>query len=116
MVHGGVRYRTNSNIDLVPNLMVSMQETHYNAMVGCNASYQMIDTYTSIEGGVSYRLDDAIVPYVGLTYKDFAFGVSYDVNLTSLSKVGPNKNAAEFSLTYISRRNSVKKQYICPRL
>ncbi len=116
LVHGGVRYRTNSNIDLVPNVQISMQESAYNGIIGCNASYQMIDTYTSIEGGVSYRLDDAIVPYAGLTYKDFAFGVSYDVNLTKLSKVGNNKNAVEFSVTYISRKNAVKKQFICPRL
>jgi len=116
LVHGGVRYRTNSNIDFTPNVMISMQETHYNAIAGCNASYQLIDTYTSLEGGLSYRLDDAIVPYLGIGYKDFAFGVTYDVNMTSLSKVGPRKNALEFSLTYVSSRNSVKKQFICPRL
>lgn len=115
--HGGVRIRTNSAIEFVPNVMVSYDNgTAYNGIVGVNASYALIDTYTSLMAGVGYRLDDAIVPYFGLGYKDFAFGVTYDVNTSDISKVGPRKNALEFSLTYINRSNQVKKQFICPRL
>lgn len=117
LVHGGVRFRTNSAIELVPNIMVSYdQGTAYNGMVGCNVSYALIDTYTSLQAGVGYRLDDAIVPYFGAGYKDFSFGVSYDVNISDISNVGNRKNALEFSLTYINRSNQVKKQFICPRL
>ncbi|MES2628677.1 MAG: PorP/SprF family type IX secretion system membrane protein [Bacteroidota bacterium] len=116
LVHGGVRFRTNSAIEFVPNIMASVQGTAYNGIVGVNASYSLIDTYTSIQAGIGYRLDDAIVPYFGLGYKDFAFGVTYDANISSLSDVGNNKNALEFSLTYINRSNQVKKQFICPRL
>ncbi len=116
LIHGGVRIRTNSAIEFVPNIMASMQGTAYNGIVGMNVSYALIDTYTSIQAGVGYRLDDAIVPYLGIGFKDFSFGVSYDRNTSSLSKVGNNKNSLEFSLTYINRSNQVKKQFICPRL
>lgn len=116
LVHGGVRYRAADNLDVIPHVMFNAQGTAYNGIAGCNVSYQLIDTYTSIEGGVSYRLDDAIVPYVGATYKDISFGVSYDANFTYPSKIGARKNAFELSLTYINRRNEVKKQFICPRL
>ncbi|HEX4888315.1 MAG TPA: PorP/SprF family type IX secretion system membrane protein [Luteibaculaceae bacterium] len=118
LVHAGVRYRTNSAIDIIPNFKASMQGVGlaYNGIVGCNINYQLIDTYTSLEAGLGYRLDDAVVPYLGLSYKDFSFGVSYDANISTLSDVGNNKSALEFSVTYISRRNSVKKQFICPRL
>lgn len=117
LVHGGVRFRTNSAIEFVPNVLVSFdQGTAYNGIIGCNASYSLIDTYTSLQAGVGYRLDDAIVPYFGLGYKDFAFGVTYDANISDISKVGNRKNALEFSLTYINRNNQVKKQFICPRL
>lgn len=116
LVHGGLRYRTSSAIDIIPHLKVTYQQTAYNAIAGCNVSYALIDTHTRLEGGVAYRLNDAIVPYVGATHKDISFGVSFDTNVSTLSDVGSNKNSLEVSLTYVNRKNNLKKQFICPRL
>lgn len=116
MVHGGVRYRTSDGLDITPHAQVMYQNGAYNGIIGANFSYALIDTETRLEGGVSYRLDDAIVPYVGMLYKDFLFGVSFDTNISSLSDVGTFKNAVEFSLTYTNRKAKYRQEYICPRL
>ena len=116
LVHGGVRYRTESAIDITPHAQAMLQKDADNAIVGVNVSYGLIDTYTRIEGGLSYRVNDAAVAYLGAIYKDFQLGVSYDFNISSLSDHGRLKNSLEFSLTYINKKKSYKQEFICPRL
>ncbi len=116
LVHGGMRYRLQPNFELIPHLKLAYQEGAYNGIVGMNVSYGIIDTFTSIEAGVAYRVDDAVVPYVGATYKDFSFGVSYDANVSSLTEFGLSKSTFEISLTYLKRSRDYGQQYICPRL
>ncbi len=116
LVHGGLRYRTNASLDLTPHFKAEYQDGAYNAIVGLNASYTLTDTETSIEGGLAYRIDDAIVPYVGATVKDLSFGLSYDANTSQLSTAGNRKGTLEISLTYINRTNKLQKKFICPRL
>lgn len=116
MVHGGVRYRTNDGLDITPHAQVMYQGGAYNGIIGANFSYALIDTETRLEGGLSYRFDDAIVPYIGMLYKDFLLGVTFDTNVSSLSDVGTFKNAVEFSLTYTNRKNKYRQEFICPRL
>jgi hypothetical protein len=84
--------------------------------MGFNFAYGIIDTRTVLVGGVSYRMNDSAIPYVGLLYNDFQFGISYDVNLSALSDVGKNKNAVELSFIYIRRKQTVEEKFICPRL
>ena len=115
-VHGGVRYRTSSAIDITPHASIMYQGGAYNGLIGANVSYGLIDTKVRLEGGLAYRLNDAIVPYVGVIYEDFQFGASFDTNLSSLSNIGRTKSSLEFSLIYINRANKFQQKYICPRL
>lgn len=116
MVHGGARIRTDNGLDITPHAQIMYQRMAYNAIIGTNFSYALIDTETRLEGGVSYRVNDAVIPYIGMLYKDFLFGATFDVNVSSLSDVGTFKNAVEFSLTYTNRKNKYRQEYICPRL
>lgn len=115
-LHGGVRIKTTADIDLTPHALVMIQNNNYNIIAGVTGSYALIDTYTKVEAGVWYRVNDAIVPYVGLRHKDIQAGVSYDVVLSDLNDVGRVKNALEISLTYILNKRNLKEEYICPRL
>ncbi|MFT5336738.1 MAG: type IX secretion system PorP/SprF family membrane protein [Luteibaculaceae bacterium] len=115
-LHGGVRIRTSADIEITPHASVMFQNNSYNIIVGATGSYALIDTYTRVEAGVWYRVQDAIVPYFGLTHKDFQVGVSYDIVLSSLNDVGRVKNAFEVSLTYIRSKRNMKEDFICPRL
>ena len=116
LIHGGMRYRLQPNFELIPHAKFSYQNGFYNGIAGLNVSYGIIDTFTSIELGAAYRVNDAIVPYVGATYKDFSFGVSYDANVSELTSFGLQKSTFEISLTYLKRSNDYGQQYICPRL
>mgnify|MGYP005993031397 CR=1 FL=1 len=116
MVHGGARYRTGSAIDITPHAKFSYQDGAYNGIIGANVSYALIDTEVRLEGGVAYRFDDALLPYIGARYMDFQFGVSFDGSISEISEIGRSKNAVEFSLIYTNQKSSVKEKFICPRL
>jgi type IX secretion system PorP/SprF family membrane protein len=115
--HGGVKIRVRKKLDITPHFQYLY---HLNKptdwIMGFNFAYGIIDTRTVLVGGVSYRMDDSAIPYVGLLYNDFQFGISYDVNLSALSDVGKNKNAVELSFIYIRRKQTVEEKFICPRL
>ncbi len=57
-------------------------------------------TNFSVGGGLFYRLNDAIIPYVQVSYNHIDVGVSYDVNTSSLRAASQGRGGFEFSLTY----------------
>ena len=55
------------------------------------------------------RNGDAFIASMGLSWSDFRFGLSYDVNYSSLDKATNNRGAIEFSVVYISPSSAIKK-------
>ena len=51
-----------------------------------------------LTGGVWYWSQNAIIPYIGLSYGDFQFGVSYDLTTSNLRKAPRKPNTYEVSL------------------
>ena len=60
------------------------------------------------------RLNDAIIPYVGLEVNGLRIGASYDVNVSSLKTATSSRGGSEFSLIYIKRK-SESKGIPCPK-
>ena len=56
--------------------------------------------------GAYYRVGDAIIPYVGYVFKDFQFGVTYDVRMSTTKPGSVNSNAFELSLIYRNYKTS----------
>ena len=52
----------------------------------------------SVQGGLTGRLDDAIIFFSGLAYKKFFLGLNYDVNYSSLRPASNGRGAFEFNL------------------
>ena len=69
---------------------------------------------TSIYLGSWVRLNDAIIPYLGLEFDDFRFGASYDYNTSALKTASQNRGGIEISLIYI-RRPSTDRPVNCPK-
>jgi type IX secretion system PorP/SprF family membrane protein len=69
---------------------------------------------TSVFGGAWMRLNDAVIPYVGIETKGLRIGVSYDINISSLKAATASRGGSEFSLIYIKRPSEVKG-VPCPR-
>jgi type IX secretion system PorP/SprF family membrane protein len=60
------------------------------------------------------RLNDAIIPYLGLEFGDFRLGATYDYNYSSLKTASLNKGGIELSLIY-TRKPSSERPVNCPK-
>ncbi len=69
---------------------------------------------TSLYVGSWVRLNDAIIPYVGLEFNDLRFGLTYDVTTSALKTASENKGGIELSAVYIYRPNT-DKPINCPK-
>jgi type IX secretion system PorP/SprF family membrane protein len=77
------------------------------------ASYPVFVFYA----GAFYRVGDAVIPVVKVKYKNFALGMSYDVNVSTLSPVTNLQGGYEVTLFYTGfyPRNFENTGKICPR-
>jgi hypothetical protein len=61
----------------------------------------MIQEDFGISGGIRYRLNDAIIPQVGLIYQKFQIYLSYDHTVSSLAQANLSNGAFELNFSYI---------------
>lgn len=67
-----------------------------------------------------YRYQDAVAPYVGLEWSKMRLGISYDVNISSLTPATRSVGAYEVSLIYFGRINKRERNpnysWSCPKI
>ena len=63
--------------------------------------------------GVATRLDDAVIPYLGLRLQNWRASFSYDINTSAFNQVTNNRGGPEISLQH--RITRVKPLDYCPR-
>lgn len=115
--HGGVRFGITESLDLIPQLLYMTQAKAQEINVGAMVSYA-INTDVSIFGGAWYRVSDAVIPMIGIDYKHFRFGFSYDVNTSSLTEASNGNGGFELSLGYTGCLGGFvldKPIFFCPR-
>lgn len=54
--------------------------------------------------GTWLRLNDALIPYIGLEVGGLRIGASYDVNVSTLKAATASRGGSEFSLIYIKKK------------
>jgi type IX secretion system PorP/SprF family membrane protein len=92
-------FKLNDRVILNPNIYYTRQATTSELVAGVNAHYNLSgDGEYLLIGGAYYRLNESVIPMVGLGYKDYTFTFSYDVTTSSLANYNSNKGAFEFSL------------------
>ncbi len=72
----------------------------------------------SLRAGLGYRFSDAAEVLLGIDYKDFRVGVSYDVNVSSLKDATRFRGGFEAAVSYIGKiykKPKVKPAVICPK-
>jgi hypothetical protein len=73
-----------------------------------------------VYGGLHYRhgvvrIFDALIPTIGTKYKKFDVGLSYDINLSSLSKVSYSNRKGSFELSIIyTGASTLPKKVLIP--
>jgi type IX secretion system PorP/SprF family membrane protein len=92
-------FKLNEQVILNPNLYYTRQATASELVGGLNAHYNLSgDGEYLLIAGAYYRLNESIIPMVGLGYKDYTFTFSYDATMSSLSTYNSGRGAFEFSL------------------
>lgn len=103
---------------LNPNLYYTRQTTTSELVGGLNAHYNLSgDGMYQMIGGLYYRLNEAVIPMIGLVYNDITFTFSYDATTSSLRNYNGSRGAFEFSLVKQGVINpNVKRVTPCPTL
>ena len=53
-----------------------------------------------VTGGLWYWSNNAIIPYLGIAYRKFQFGLSYDIVTSNLSEAGRRPGSLELSIIF----------------
>jgi type IX secretion system PorP/SprF family membrane protein len=116
-VHGGVSFNLFERTSIVPHVLFMQQGTAKEIMLGTYVQLN-VNEFTDFMFGGYYRNNDAVAPFVGVDYKNFMIGLSYDVNTSKLGAMSRNVNSFELSLTYVKRTGTkgIFEFIRCPRL
>ncbi|MEI6815726.1 MAG: type IX secretion system membrane protein PorP/SprF [Bacteroidota bacterium] len=76
---GGYKFPVNDNIELQPSVLVKSDGASTQLDINARAIYKNM-----FWGGVSYRLQDAIVAMIGLEKDGFKIGYSYDLTMSDI--------------------------------
>ncbi|MDB5223733.1 MAG: hypothetical protein JWN83_2400 [Chitinophagaceae bacterium] len=58
---------------------------------------------TNVYGGLWMRVNDAIIPYLGLEFAGMRIGATYDINISGLKAGSQSRGGMEISLIYIKK-------------
>jgi hypothetical protein len=77
---------------------------------------QSFASSTDLVAGVNYRINDALVPFLGFGYQQWVFGIAYDVATGQIGKALPGTGSLEVSVSYMGRKSGRPIRYLsCPR-
>jgi type IX secretion system PorP/SprF family membrane protein len=116
-VHGGVSFNMEEGLSIVPHILYMQQGNARETMLGLYAQ-KNVNEETDIMIGAYYRHKDAFAPFLGVDYRDFLVGLSYDMNTSNLGSLSRNINSFELSVSYNPKKGakSIFDFIRCPRL
>lgn len=90
-------------------------ETIFGAALGYTVNSDF-ESPTDVYAGAFVRWGDAVIPYIGLEFGNYRFGVSYDVNTSRLAAASQRRGGMEVSLIWTKKHvDPNKKKLNCPR-
>ncbi len=119
-VHAGGTFGINNKIYILPyalyQLQTAAQEFVAGTAIGYNFAPSRYKPGTIIYGGLFTRMNDAYIPTVGLMMNGIQFGVSYDVNSSTLKRATGGQGGFEVAVIYSAGKPIKKnKSTFCPR-
>ncbi len=101
-----------------PNAYVSIQAKSSEIVAGANAHYNLSgDGENVLIAGLYYRYNEAVIPVIGLGYKDYVFTFTYDATTSGLTAYNNTRGAFEFSLVkqgLFTEYKGNRRETICP--
>ena len=104
VLHGSGSFFVSEKLDILPSFLFMGQGTFRELIIGSKVRYTLKDQrgmYRAIYGGTYYRNRDAGYLMVGMDYDNWKFGLSYDVNVSTLRYASNGRGALELALIYI---------------
>ena len=102
-MHAGSRFTLGNGGELFLSGLYMRQAEATEKTMGI-AYGHALNEETKIYGGAWYRIEDAILPYLGVSYNGFDFGISYDVINSSMKNFSSKNGSVEFSLNITGKR------------
>jgi type IX secretion system PorP/SprF family membrane protein len=111
-------FKLNDQWIINPNAYYSLQAKSYEYVLGANAHYNLSgDGEKVLIGGLYYRSSDAVIPMIGLGFKDYTFTFTYDATISTLKNYNNTRGALEFSLIkqgVVDKYNGNRRESMCP--
>ncbi len=112
VVHANYEIKLGNSLStrsLIPKVLYTRQRKQDEILVGAiyrsymqeASKYTRFTTQTYFDFGAYYRIQDAIVAYVGAHIKRFSFGISYEANVSKLRTASNTIGGFEVSLSYL---------------
>lgn len=104
---------------LLPSVLFQKQGVYSELILGSRLKYNLKKdekTNTSVYGGLYFRTKDAFFINLGLDYNAWYFGLSYDVNVSTLVPASGARGGLELVTKYVLNRFKPKQiqHRICP--
>lgn len=121
-VHGGGKFKASNRLTIHPHILYTQQKAATDWVIGGNAEIHVKhNIFKSVYGGTLFRYGwsenyDASIWIIGTKFNNFDLGLSYDINVSSLSEATNYRGAFEISLIYITSSTKPDKiQIPCDR-
>jgi type IX secretion system PorP/SprF family membrane protein len=112
VIHANFETFLSQSVVLSTNAIYQSQETaHYFSVGGALGYYLPSNEDFLLNAGLWYWSKNAIIPYIGIAYKDYQFGISYDVTISKLKEANNKPKTWELSLIVRGRN---KPSYVIP--
>ncbi len=99
VAHANYEHYLNNSVVLNVNAIYQFQDQAQYYSFGAGLGYYLPqDPDVILNAGVWYWSKNAMIPYVGLAYKDFQFGLSYDATISRLNRATIKPKTFELSL------------------
>ena len=116
-IHGGGSFAISDvvgvNVSFIQQFQNKASETVLGGTLSINANGDD-EKPTNVYVGSWMRVNDAVIPYLGLEIGGLRIGATYDVNISGLKSATNSAGGAEFSIIYI-KRPPESKGIPCPR-
>ena len=112
VIHANFETFLSESVVLSTNAIYQSQETaSYFSVGGALGYYLPSNEDFLLNAGLWYWSKNAIIPYIGIAYKDYQFGLSYDVTISKLNQATEKPKTWELSLIVRGRN---KPSYVIP--
>lgn len=106
-IHGGGSFPLNDYLGVSLSVIHQIQNKSSETVLGGAVSIKAnkdLEKVTNVYAGSWLRINDAIIPYLGLEIGNLRIGASYDFNVSDLKSVTNSRGGSEFSIIYIKQK------------